>query len=228
MPLEHIPSLEHAPGGPGAPAARGTAAPVPAPAPAPVPVRMSDHRPADPPTLLTAHGCWYPSADPTGEHVAFICDRAGVPQLWSGPARGGEAHVLDGDPEPVTEVAWSPDGRWIAYTSAPGGGEHTRVLVVRPDGTGRRVLAGAEPDSSAHLGAWTRDGTALAVTVSQPSPTASEHDGPGHVGADPDQAGARGPGPGAARGAPRGGPEQRVAPPPPPGPPPPPPPPVAP
>ncbi|EFL19732.1 predicted protein, partial [Streptomyces sp. C] len=78
---------------------------------------MPDHLGADPPTLLAAHGCWYPSADPTGEHVAFICDRAGVPQLWSGPARGSGAHVLDGDPEPVTEVSWSPDGRWIAYTS---------------------------------------------------------------------------------------------------------------
>nr|WP_244291128.1 prolyl oligopeptidase family serine peptidase [Streptomyces subrutilus] len=151
---------------------------------------MPGHRAADPPTLLTAHGCWYPSADPTGEHVAFICDRAGVPQLWSGPARGAEAHVLDADPDPVTEVSWSPDGRWIAYTSAPGGGEHTRVLVVRPDGTGRRVLAGAEPESSAHLGCWTHDGTALAVTVAQPSPAGSEHSGPGHLPPDTDADGA--------------------------------------
>ncbi|MFG2749514.1 S9 family peptidase [Streptomyces xanthophaeus] len=145
---------------------------------------MPGHRGDDPPTLLAAHGCWYPSADPTGEQVAFICDRAGVPQLWSGPARGAEAHVLDGDPDPVTEVSWSPDGRWIAYTSAPGGGEHTRVLAVRPDGTGRQVLAGAEPGTSAHLGCWTRDGTALAVTVAQPSPVRAEHTGPGHLPPD--------------------------------------------
>ncbi|MFI8260808.1 S9 family peptidase [Streptomyces sp. NPDC085665] len=147
--------------------APGSASP-PVQPPAPTPVRLPGHRGVDPPTLLAAHGCWYPSADPTGERVAFICDRAGVPQLWSGPARGVEVHVLDGDPDPVTEVSWSPDGRWIAYTSAPGGGEHTRVLVVRPDGTGRQVLAGAEPGSAAHLGCWTRDGTALAVTVARP------------------------------------------------------------
>uniref|UniRef100_A0AAU2K1N1 Prolyl oligopeptidase family serine peptidase n=1 Tax=Streptomyces sp. NBC_00049 TaxID=2903617 RepID=A0AAU2K1N1_9ACTN len=159
---------------------------------------MPGRRGVDPPTLLAAHGCWYPSADPTGEYVAFICDRAGVPQLWSGPARGGEAHVLDGDPDPVIEVSWSPDGRWIAYTSAPGGGEHTRVLVVRPDGTGRQVLAGAEPGSSAHLGCWTRDGTALAVTVAQPSPAGAEHAGPGHLSPDaegaPSPVGGRTPG----------------------------------
>ena len=44
------------------------------------------------------HGCWYPSADPSGRHVAFICDRAGVPQLWTGPVDGPEAHRLDADP----------------------------------------------------------------------------------------------------------------------------------
>ncbi|MFE2547513.1 S9 family peptidase [Streptomyces sp. NPDC059355] len=183
MPLEHTkpltPAHETPRGAAGPPVAGGpsadpapdrapASAPTPAPTPAPLPVRMPGHRGVDPPTLLAAHGCWYPSADPTGEHVAFICDRAGVPQLWSGPARGVEVHVLDGDPDPVTEVSWSPDGRWIAYTSAPGGGEHTRVLVVRPDGTGRQVLAGAEPGSAAHLGCWTRDGTALAVTVARP------------------------------------------------------------
>ncbi|MGW7453955.1 S9 family peptidase [Streptomyces sp. NPDC054787] len=161
-----------------------SAAPPPAPAPAPVPLQLADTPAADPPAVLTAHGCWYPSADPTGEHVAYICDRAGVPQLWSAPARGGEPHVLDADPDPVTEVSWSPDGRWIAYTSAPGGGEHTRVLAVRPDGTGRQVLAGAEPGASAHLGCWTRDGSALAVTVAQPSAAAGSHSGAGHLPQD--------------------------------------------
>ncbi|WP_411102838.1 S9 family peptidase [Streptomyces sp. cmx-4-9] len=192
MPLEQTEPLERAPAsahGPTAPAPASGRAPGPAPAaapapapdpvPAPIPVRLADRRSPDPPTLLAAHGCWYPSADPTGEHVAFICDRAGVPQLWSGPAGSDEAHVLDGDPEPVTEVSWSPDGRWIAYTSAPGGGEHTRVLAVRPDGTGRQVLAGAEPGSSAHLGCWTRDGTALAVTVAPPPGAGPEQGGPG-------------------------------------------------
>ncbi|MEU4125039.1 TolB family protein, partial [Streptomyces virginiae] len=190
MPLEQTNLVDHVLGTAGGTAAAPAGADRDAPpsAPAPVPVRMPDHQGADPPTLLTAHGCWYPSANPTGEHVAFICDRSGVPQLWSGPARGDGAHVLDGDPDPVTEVSWSPDGRWIAYTSAPGGGEHTRVLVVRPDGTGRQVLAGAEPGSSAHLGCWTRDGTALAVTVAQPSASGSEHTGAGHLPADADGA----------------------------------------
>ncbi|MZE52644.1 S9 family peptidase, partial [Streptomyces sp. SID5770] len=140
---------------------------------APVPVPLADAAGArDTPRPLVAHGCWYPSVDPTGEWVAFICDRTGVPQLWTGAVNGPEIHLLDADPDPVTEVAWSPDGRWIAYTVAPGGGEHTRVLCVRPDGTGRRIVAGADAGSSAYLGCWTRDGSAVAVTVAEPPPPA--------------------------------------------------------
>ncbi|MFF7091037.1 S9 family peptidase [Streptomyces rubradiris] len=120
-------------------------------------------------TRLVAHGCWYPSADPSGTRVAFICDRGGVPQLWTGPVDGEDVHLLDDGPDPVTEVSWSPDGRWIAYTTAPGGGEHTRVLCVRPDGGDRHILAGAEPGSSAHLGCWAYDGSAVAVTVAVPT-----------------------------------------------------------
>ncbi|MGY1523879.1 S9 family peptidase [Streptomyces sp. MN3] len=120
------------------------------------------------------HGCWYPSADPSGRHVAFICDRAGVPQLWTGPVDGPEVRRLDADPHPVTEVSWSPDGRWIAYTTAPGGGELTRVLCVRPDGSGRHLLAGGESGTSARLGCWQHDGSAVAVTVTESAP-------PGHA-----------------------------------------------
>ncbi|WSL80843.1 prolyl oligopeptidase family serine peptidase [Kitasatospora sp. NBC_01266] len=117
---------------------------------------------------VTAHGCWYPSADPTGARVAFICNRGGVPQLWTGSVDGDDVHLLDTGLDPVIEVSWSPDGRWIAYTTAPGGGEHTRVLCVRPDGSDRRVLAGAVPGSTAYLGRWTRDGSALALTATDP------------------------------------------------------------
>ncbi|MFJ7167252.1 S9 family peptidase [Streptomyces globosus] len=197
MPLDRSPH-RHRPRTAGAPAPDPAQDPAPAPDPAPDPgpapapagaapavLHLADTGAADPPAVLTVHGCWYPSADPTGDRVAFICDRAGVPQLWSGPANGSEAHVLDADPDPVTEVSWSPDGRWIAYTSAPGGGEHTRVLVVRPDGTGRHVLAGAEPGASAHIGGWSRDGSVLGVTVAQPAGPGA-HSGPGHMPQDVD------------------------------------------
>ncbi|URM92460.1 hypothetical protein LUW75_23695 [Streptomyces sp. MRC013] len=152
---------------------------APVAAPSAVPLAPAEGA-RDEPVRLTAHGCWYPSADPYGARIAFVCDRGGVPQLWTGPVDGGEAHLLDAGPDPVSEVSWSPDGRWIAYTTRPGGGEHSRVLCVRPDGTGRRVLAGAEPGTSAYLGCWLHDGSAVAVTVASPAGT-----GPAPVTAAP-------------------------------------------
>ncbi|MDT9682895.1 prolyl oligopeptidase family serine peptidase [Streptomyces sp. TRM76323] len=151
---------------------------IPVAAPSAVPLAPAEGA-RDEPVRLTAHGCWYPSADPYGARVAFICDRGGVPQLWTGPVDGEEAHLLDAGPDPVSEVSWSPDGRWIAYTTRPGGGEHSRVLCVRPDGTGRRVLAGAEPGTSAYLGCWLHDGSAVAVTVAAPAVTGPATAAPG-------------------------------------------------
>ncbi|MET9952447.1 alpha/beta fold hydrolase [Streptomyces sp. NPDC006339] len=140
----------------------------PAAAPATQPLAAAAG-PPDAPRGLAAHACWYPSADPGGERATFICDRGGVPQLWAGPVGGEEeARLLDAGPDHVTEVSWSPDGQWIAYTVAPGGSGHTRVLCVRPDGSDRRIMSGAEPGSSAYLGCWTRDGSALAVTIAEP------------------------------------------------------------
>ncbi|MFF7051492.1 S9 family peptidase [Streptomyces griseorubiginosus] len=145
-------------------------------APAPVPLPEAEG-PRDAVTRLRAHGCWYPSADPDGTEAAFICDRGGVPQLWAGPVDGEGVRLLDSSPDPVKEVSWSPDGRWIAYTTAPGGGEHSRVLCVRPDGTGRRLLAGADPDTSAYLGCWAHDGSAVAVTLAAPAASRAQRDG---------------------------------------------------
>ncbi|MFF5482125.1 S9 family peptidase [Streptomyces sp. NPDC012935] len=137
-------------------------------APAPVPLPEAGG-PRDAVTRLRAHGCWYPSANADGTEVAFICDRGGVPQLWAGSVDTDEVRLLDSSPDPVKEVLWSPNGQWIAYTTAPGGGEHTRVLCVRPDGTGRRLLAGADPASSAYLGCWAHDGSSVAVTFAAPA-----------------------------------------------------------
>ncbi|WP_208614877.1 prolyl oligopeptidase family serine peptidase [Streptomyces caeruleatus] len=136
-----------------------------APEPQPLPEAGG---PRDAVTRLRAHGCWYPSANADGTETAFICDRGGVPQLWAGSVGGDDVRLLDSSPDPVKEVLWSPDGRWIAYTTAPGGGEHTRVLCVRPDGSGRRLLAGSDPASSAYLGCWAHDSSAVAVTFAAP------------------------------------------------------------
>ncbi|WP_449352203.1 S9 family peptidase [Streptomyces shaanxiensis] len=169
-----VPAPAHRPGGGASPAPEWGPARAAAPAPMALPEAEG---PREAVTRLHAHGCWYPSAGPDGTEAAFICDRGGVPQLWAGPVDGEGVRLLDSSPDPVKEVSWSPDGRWIAYTTAPGGGEHSRVLCVRPDGTGRRLLAGADPDTSAYLGCWAHDGSAVAVTLTAPAASRAQGDG---------------------------------------------------
>lgn len=120
--------------------------------------------------LIGAWGSWDPALSPVGDRVAFISDRRGGPELWVQhvPAGDGDpvapAAVLPVTDEPVTSVAWSADGAWLACTTATGGGVRTQVWAVRPDGTGVRHLAGGE-HQHATLGPWTRSGHRLAVTT---------------------------------------------------------------
>src|SRR5207248_1447857 len=52
-----------------------------------------------------------------GDELAFSATRSGKPQLWIIPLAGGEARRLTRTKRGVGEVAWSSDGRWIAFTS---------------------------------------------------------------------------------------------------------------
>lgn len=125
-----------------------------------------------------------PSLSPDALTVAYVSDASGVPALWLAPIRPAghveaEARMIDTGPAHVHGVSYAPDGRWIALEVAPGGGEYTRVVVVRPDGSGGRMLAGgpmAGPPSSlrgsqaATLGRWTGDGALLGISETRVGP----------------------------------------------------------
>lgn len=72
-------------------------------------------------------------------------------------ADGTATSIVGHDLDPVGPV-WSPDGRWIAFFSPPGGGGTGSIYVVRPDGTGLRRLAPAARPGIA----WSPDGAGLA------------------------------------------------------------------
>lgn len=57
-----------------------------------------------------------PRWSPTGDDLAFLSTRSGKPQIWIINTRGGEARQLTSGKYGVGELAWSPDGKWIAFT----------------------------------------------------------------------------------------------------------------
>ncbi|HEU5265709.1 MAG TPA: hypothetical protein VFU35_03370, partial [Jatrophihabitans sp.] len=121
--------------------------------------------------LVEAWGCWAPTLTPDGRRVAFVSDRAGIPQLWVADVDRGDtddARRIELSPDPVVSVSWSPDGLWLACSVATGGGVRTEVWVVRPDGSSPRQVAGGK--QHAVLGPWARQGHGLVVTVCSDEP----------------------------------------------------------
>ncbi|MDG4757589.1 prolyl oligopeptidase family serine peptidase [Micromonospora sp. WMMD710] len=115
------------------------------------------------PSPLPAGEDFAPAPSPDARRVAFLSDRAGTPGVWVHEVGAGAAVALPTGTEPVLRVSWSPDGQWLACVIAPGGAPRTELWVLRPDGTGRRQVAGFGR-RSATMSGWLPGGAVLAVT----------------------------------------------------------------
>jgi dipeptidyl aminopeptidase/acylaminoacyl peptidase len=105
--------------------------------------------------------CSSPAFSPDGKQLAFVSNMSGSPQIWSVATEGGWPVQVTALDDPVGFVTWSPDGKWLAFSLAPGGGMNTQVFLVRPDGTEmRRISEGGKETNN--LGVWSRDGHWLA------------------------------------------------------------------
>jgi len=102
-----------------------------------------------------------PSFAPDGRSLAYVSNASGRPQVWTMRLDGeGEAVRVTDLPDPAQPVFWSPSGDWLAYAVAPGGGLNTQIYVMRPDGSGSRLLTAGGRDNNWLFG-WTDDGRQL-------------------------------------------------------------------
>ncbi len=113
--------------------------------------------------MAKVRACWSPSFSPDGSRIAFVSDLTGVPQAWTVPAEGGWPALVTDLDDPVGSVAWSPDGRWLALSVAPGGGMNQQIYLARPDGTGlSRATDGGKENN--WMGDWSHDGRLLSLS----------------------------------------------------------------
>ena len=79
-----------------------------------------------------------PSYSPDGTQIVFESDRAGGQALYVMSAEGGAARRISGGDGRYGTPVWSPRGDLIAFTKQQSG--RFSIGVVRPDGTGERIL----------------------------------------------------------------------------------------
>ncbi|MFN2387180.1 MAG: prolyl oligopeptidase family serine peptidase [Thermoanaerobaculia bacterium] len=121
--------------------------------------------------LAKIGSCSSPAFSPDGRQIAFVSNLSGLPQIWKVASSGGWPEMVTALEDPVGSVTWSPDGAWLAFNLAPGGGMNEQIYLVRPDGTGLRRLTPGGKDNN-RLGIWSRDGKLLTIGSSRRTPAA--------------------------------------------------------
>ena len=121
---------------------------------------------------------------PDGRSVAYVSTKGGArtANIWILDVASKRARNLTGDGKTASPAtmngyfrpSWSPDGKWIAFSSDRGEGwigaesgagaghsHPTSLYVIRPDGSGMRRLTSTTPQSSFGTPKWSADGRKL-------------------------------------------------------------------
>jgi dipeptidyl aminopeptidase/acylaminoacyl peptidase len=162
-PATSTPAPPAAPAAPVAPAAPAPAAPAAPPATAALPAAAPGNLDAEVTRLAQVGACWSPSFSPDGLRLAFVSNQSGVPQVWTVAADGVRPEQVTRLDDQVGTVEWSPDGRWLAFTLAPGGGMNSQVYLASPDGRQlSRTSEGGKVNN--RLSGWSHDGRLLLLS----------------------------------------------------------------
>lgn len=131
-----------------------------------------------------------PTWSPDGKSLAFISNRSADPDrwlykvdVWTVRATGGAAKKVATTRGSKSTVAWSPDGKWLAYIGEDAGKDlwkpkNERLWIVSPRGTRARCLTtdldrtvgnvtlGDSREPAATVPVWSPDSRTIYVPVS--------------------------------------------------------------
>jgi len=115
---------------------------------------------------LNIRSAYGPSFSPDGEHVAFLTDITGVPQVWRIATSGGWPDQLTFFEERCGFVAYSPTDDQMVFGMDAGGNERQQLFLLSGDGQIIRPLT-EEPDAIHAFGGWSHDGRRIAWTANR-------------------------------------------------------------
>ena len=90
-----------------------------------------------------------PAISPNGAEIAFVSGG----DVWTVPSAGGEAHLLVAHPATESRPLYSPDGKYLAFTSARTGNGDIYVLTLATGELNRLTY----DDSPERVEAWSPD-----------------------------------------------------------------------
>jgi dipeptidyl aminopeptidase/acylaminoacyl peptidase len=114
-----------------------------------------------------------PSFSPDGERLAFISDASGKPEIYVMAALGGVPERVSAFEDPVSSVAWSPDGAHLAISIAPGGGMNQQIYLARSDGKDPELITGGGKDNN-WPGDFSLDGRLFTLASNRRDPAAMD------------------------------------------------------
>ncbi|MBM3747649.1 MAG: S9 family peptidase [Acidobacteria bacterium] len=121
---------------------------------------------------------------PDGRYVAYTVREADFEQnayvthIWVAETASGRAWQLTRGKKSARAPRWSPDGRWLAFSSDREGGKN-QLFAIPPDGGEAVQLTKAATAVGAF--AWSTDGKQVAFTAPEKEPQALK-DRKGHLG----------------------------------------------
>jgi dipeptidyl aminopeptidase/acylaminoacyl peptidase len=129
------------------------------------------HRDADPRWWSLTYLGAEPVPSPDGRHVAFVSDADGWDHVRVVPTAGGPAVQVTRGRYEATGLAWSPDGRRLAFDANEGSNPGRRQLMIAEigdDPARARVAAVTSGPGTRTLAAWSPDGKRLLYQATSP------------------------------------------------------------